>query len=212
MRSSRSSARRSSTRTAFSDSGSSRNRVLRDSKGPLTEKNGFSVVAPIRVSSPCLHRRQQGVLLRPVEAVHLVQEQDRPPPLLAQEGLGPVHGLAHVLHAGGDRGQAHEGPLGGPGDQAGQGGLARAGRAPKHRRAEPVGFDERPQRPARGQQVLLAHHLVEDCGRMRAASGPSVARRRSSAAWKRSAVKPALGRRCRTRAGPGRRRRRCRCA
>ncbi len=35
------------------------------------------------------------------------------------------------------------------------------GRRPEHGRAEPVGFDERPQGPAGGQQVLLPYHLVE---------------------------------------------------
>ena len=35
-----------------SSSGSSRNSVLRESSGPVSEKNGFSVVAPTRTSSP----------------------------------------------------------------------------------------------------------------------------------------------------------------
>ncbi len=51
-RSTSSSARRASTSSAASSSGSSRNSVLRESSGPVREKNGFSVVAPTRTSRP----------------------------------------------------------------------------------------------------------------------------------------------------------------
>ena len=43
--------------------------------------------------------RQQRVLLGAVEAVHLVEEQDRALALLAEAGPGPLGDLAHVLHA-----------------------------------------------------------------------------------------------------------------
>ena len=50
---------------------------MRDSSAELTSKYGFSVVAPISVSEPLLDRRQQRVLLGLVEAVDLVEEEDR---------------------------------------------------------------------------------------------------------------------------------------
>ena len=52
--------------------------------------------------------REQRVLLRAVEAVHLVEEQDRAAALLAHAGAGPLRDLADVLHAGGDRRQRLE--------------------------------------------------------------------------------------------------------
>ena len=43
--------------------------------------------------------REQRVLLGAVEAVHLVEEQDRALAVLAEAGPGPLDDLAHVLHA-----------------------------------------------------------------------------------------------------------------
>ena len=54
--------------------------------------------------------------------------------------------------------------LGGARDEAGDRRLAGAGRSPEHDRRQPVGLDERPQRPAGPEQVLLADHLVERAG------------------------------------------------
>ena len=51
-RSSSASARASELARSSSPSGSSRNSVLRDSSGPVSEKNGFSVVAPTSTSRP----------------------------------------------------------------------------------------------------------------------------------------------------------------
>ncbi len=61
---------------------------------------------------PLLDRGQQGVLLGAVEPVHLVEEQDGPPALLAEEAPGAVDDLPHVLHPGAHRRQGDE-PLGG---------------------------------------------------------------------------------------------------
>ena len=49
---------------------------------------------------PLLDVREQRVLLGAVEAVHLVEEEDRPPSLLAEPLTGALHDLAHVLHPG----------------------------------------------------------------------------------------------------------------
>src|SRR5581483_11544072 len=107
---------------------------------------------------------QEGVLLGAVEAVDLVEEQDRALALLTEAGPGPLHDLPHLLHAGGDGRHRLEGLGRGPGHQPGDGGLAGAGRAPEDARRQPVGLDQRPQRLARRQQVLLAGHLVEGAG------------------------------------------------
>ncbi len=48
----------------------------RESSGPMTSNDGFSVVAPIRVTVPSSTYGQDGVLLRLVEAVDLVDEED----------------------------------------------------------------------------------------------------------------------------------------
>ncbi len=67
----------------------------------MTSKYGFSVVAPISTSKPRLDRREQRVLLGLVEAVDLVEEQDRPLPALAQALLGRGElDLADVLDRG----------------------------------------------------------------------------------------------------------------
>ena len=105
--------------------------------------------------------RQQRVLLRAVEAVHLVEEQDRAPAVLAHAGPGPLGDLADVLHARGDRRQGLERLLGGARHQTGDGGLAGAGRTPQHHRREAIGLDEHPQRTARPEQLLLADDFVE---------------------------------------------------
>ena len=130
----------------------------------MSEKNGFSVVAPIEHEQTLLDVREQRVLLRAVEAVDLVEEEDRALALLAQAGAGALGDLAHVLHARGDGRQRLERLAGGAGDEAGDGGLAGAGRAPEDHRREPVGLDQDPQRLPGPEQVLLADDLVERAG------------------------------------------------
>ena len=110
---------------------------------------------------PFLHVREQRVLLGPVEAVHLVEEEDGAATLLAHAGAGALGDLAHVLDPGRDRRQRLERLAGRAGDEAGDGGLAGAGRSPEDHRREPVGLDEDAQRPAGPEQLLLADHLVE---------------------------------------------------
>ena len=66
------------------------------------------MVAPIEREEAVLDVREQRVLLGLVEAVDLVEEQDRALALLAQPAPGPLDDLAHVLHAGADGGQRLE--------------------------------------------------------------------------------------------------------
>ena len=114
---------------------------------------------------------QEGVLLGLVEAVDLVEEQDRAGALLAQAGPGPGHDLTDVLHPGRHRRQGLERLGRHPGDEAGKGGLARPRRAPEDHRRQPVGLDQLAQRAVGAEEVLLADHVVEGAGRRRAASG-----------------------------------------
>ena len=108
-----------------------------------------------------LHRWQERVLLGPVEAVNLVQEQHRAPPLLAEQPPGAFDGLADVFYPGRDCGQADEGPLRRPSYQPCERRLARTGRPPQDGRAQPVRFDQRPERSSRPEQALLADHIVQ---------------------------------------------------
>ncbi len=77
-----------------------------------------------------LDRRQQRVLLRLVEAMDLVEEQDGALVTLAEAVPRPLGDLPHVLDRGGDRRELHVGLGRGVGDQLGQRGLARARAAP----------------------------------------------------------------------------------
>ncbi len=135
--------------------------MLRLRSGGLTSKNGFSVVAPIIVKRAVLDRRQQTVLLRLVEAVDLVEEQDRAAAVLAQALTGPFDHLAHILDAGVDGAHLLEHPLRAAGDGERQGGLAGAGRPPEDGAGQPVLLDQPAQRLARADQVVLADDIVE---------------------------------------------------
>ena len=68
-------ARRNSSFTAAGCRALSTNTRQRDSSAAFTSKDGFSVVAPTKRQHTALHVRQQGVLLRLVEAMDLVHEQ-----------------------------------------------------------------------------------------------------------------------------------------
>ena len=110
---------------------------------------------------PGLHGRQQGVLLGLVEAVDLVEEQDRADVAFAKSGQGGRHHLSDVLDAGVHGREFHELLGGDPGDQPGQRGLAGARWPPEHHRREPVLLDEPPQWLFGPDEVLLADDVVE---------------------------------------------------
>ena len=106
-----------------------------------------------------LHRREQHVLLRLREAVHLVDEQHRrmAPRQLAACALQLG---ADLLDAGGDRRQLHEAAVGGLRHHGGDGGLAHPGRSPQeHRHRLPVG-EAAQRRPGR-EEVLLPDDLIQ---------------------------------------------------
>ncbi len=131
---------------------------------------------------PLLDERQERILLRLVEAVHLVDEQDGVAAMLLQHLLRLRDRLADVLHAGQHRRQRHELGIEGLRHQPRQRGLAHARRPPQDHRMQLAGLERQAQRPALAQQMRLADDFVdmlraqpfgERCGRLN--SGEQVA-------------------------------------
>ena len=109
---------------------------------------------------PGLDVRQKSVLLRLVEAVHLVDKQHRGAASAAQR-LRLLNRFTDFLHAREHGRQDDEVGLRCAGQQPRQRGLAHARRAPQDHRRQPTRIKGHPQGPARGQQVALAHHFVQ---------------------------------------------------
>ena len=94
----------------------------------------------------------------------LVEEQDRALPSLAEAVAGVLDGRPDVLHSGVHRRELLEGASGAAGDGERKRGLAGSGWAPEQHRRQPVALDERPQRPSRADEMLLADDVVERAG------------------------------------------------
>ena len=108
-----------------------------------------------------LHGRQERVLLRLVEAVDLVEEEDRrlvggAPPL-----LGTLDDGADLRPPGVDGGLLLEGGARGGGDDPCQRRLAGPGRAVEDHRVRLARLDRRAKRGPVPEQMLLPHELVE---------------------------------------------------
>ena len=112
---------------------------------------------------PLLDGRQQRVLLRLVEPVDLVEEEDRRAPA-ALALARPGDHLAHLRPPGVDRRELLERGVGVLGGHARERRLAGAGRAEQDHRVRAPGLDRRAQRRARAEQVLLADEVVERPG------------------------------------------------
>ena len=96
--------------------------------------------------------RQEGVLLRLVEAVHLVDEEDGAAARAARaRPAARLHRLADVLHAGEHRRERDELGVEGLRHQARERGLARAGRSPQDHRVRLAGLEREAQRLARAR-------------------------------------------------------------
>ena len=104
---------------------------------------------------------EERVLLRLVEAVHLVEEEDRALAALAEAVPGALERVAHVLHAGAHGAELLEGLARVGGDRLGQRRLPGARRPPEDHRRQPVGLHQRPQRLPRSEQVLLPDDVVQ---------------------------------------------------
>jgi hypothetical protein len=104
--------------------------------------------------------RQQRVLLALVEPMQLIDERDSAPPGFPQRfRLG--HEGTDVRNARAHRRELAPRPAGSIREQAGQGRLAGAGRAPQHHGGQMTGFHHPGQRPVITDQVALAHEVVE---------------------------------------------------
>ena len=107
-----------------------------------------------------LHVRQESILLRLIEAVNLVDENDGARAVLPRP-LGVGHHLLDFLDPSEDGGELDELRLGHVRDDLRQRGFARARRAPENQRARIVALDLRVQRLARSDEVLLPDKFVQ---------------------------------------------------
>ncbi len=109
---------------------------------------------------PLLDEGQETVLLGAVEAVDLVHEQQG---LLARRATHPgrLERLLQIGDAREDRANRLIFIARRLGQQAGDGGLAGAGRSPQNHGPQPSGLDHTPDRPALAQQMVLAHDLIQ---------------------------------------------------
>ena len=106
---------------------------------------------------------QKRVLLAFVEAVHLVDKQDRAAPLLAGQ-LGSLDRLADVFHATEYRADGEELCVKSLGHQPRHGGLAGARRPPKNAAVGLTRLKGQAQGHACAEQVLLPDHLGQGAG------------------------------------------------
>ena len=124
---------------------------------------------------------QERVLLRLVEPVDLVHEEDRALALKRQPVARRRDDLAELAHAAQDGAEGHEEALGRRGDDACNGRLPAPGWPPEDHRAHPVGRDGLHEERARREEVGLADDVRErarsntvgEGGAARAVSGQS---------------------------------------
>ena len=107
------------------------------------------------------HIRQESILLRFVEAMHLVEEQQRSLAGGTTTHLCRLHHFAHIFNARLHRRQLSKFGIGGLGYQARECGLARTRRAPEQGAVQSRAFGQAPQGLAGAQQVGLANHFRE---------------------------------------------------
>ena len=134
--------------------------MARESRAALSSKDGFSVVAPTSVIVAVFHVRQEAILLRAVEAMDLVDEQQRAAALLTLHARF-VEGFAQVLDAGEDRGQLFEYEVGFAGEQARDRGLAAARRTPEDEARQSPTFEQSRQFAVGPDEMVLAGDFRE---------------------------------------------------
>ncbi len=148
------------SRSSF-ECGSSSYSCARDRSAELTSKYGFSVVAPISVITPSSTAGSTRVLLRLVESVDLVEEEDRALSVRAEPLARARDHLAHLRDGRRHRRELLECRAGRVGDDAGQRRLAAAGRPVEDHRSDAVLLDREPERGSRAEHVLLADEVVD---------------------------------------------------
>ena len=113
---------------------------------------------------PLLDGPEQRILLRLVEAVDFVDEEERGP--LVEEALfaGRLDHFADLLDAGGDGRKGEEGPFELRGDDLGERGFAHARGTPEDERGNVSRFEELAEDAFRAYEVLLSDVFVEGFG------------------------------------------------
>ena len=147
---------------------------------------------PDQRHQPLLDRRQQRVLLRLVEAMDLVEEEDR---RLVRGPAALVRALDHGANlgaAGVDRRELLERPAAGGGDDPRQGRLPGARRPVEDRRVGLPGLDRGAQRRPLAQQVLLPDELLQRARSHPHRQGRLRRRNARSVAWRVAGVEQPL--------------------
>ena len=108
------------------------------------------------------HMRQEAVLLGTIEAMDLVDEQQRAPALLAAR-LGAVEGFAQILHAGEDGRKLLELELRLVGEQPRHRRLAGTRRPPEDEARQPAALEHARQGAAGTDELILS----DDLGKLR---------------------------------------------
>ena len=107
-----------------------------------------------------LHHGEEAVLLGAIEAMDLVDEEQRAAPGAAADPR-LVEQFFQIGHAREDRRHRHEVEPGLVGQQARHRGLARTRRAPKDQRTGVAAAEQPRQRPVRPDEMPLPRHLVQ---------------------------------------------------
>ena len=110
--------------------------------------------------APFLHKGEEGVLLRLVEAVDLIHKENG---ALAETAvfLRLLHDLFDLFYAAGDRGKVDEIRLGTVGYDAREGGLAHSRRTPEDHGADVVALDETAEHFSLAEEVFLPAILIQ---------------------------------------------------
>ena len=119
------------------------------------------------------------VLLRLVEAMDLVDEEDRPQAVRAEALSRAGDDSAHVVDTRGNSGDLLERGAGALGDDPRDRGLPRPGRPEEDHRRRAVLLDRDPERRSRPEHVALPDELVERVeagGALRVARSPLAGR------------------------------------
>ena len=154
------SARSSSSSSAASSSRRSTSTWQRDSSAPFSAKDGFSVVAPTRVTVPSSTTgRKPSCCARLKRWISSTNSSVPCPAPAAQPAL--VEGPLQVGDAGEHRRERDEDQPGPLRQQPGDGGLAHPGRAPEDERGQAAPRQHPRQRAGRAEQVVLPDHLLQ---------------------------------------------------
>ena len=169
------SARASSFSSASASSGLNTSTRARESSARVELEGRVLGRGADQRDGAVLHDRQEGVLLRAVEAMDLVDEQQRPLPRLAPRARrsktflrsATPEKIAEICSK--CRSVSSR-------EQPRHRGLAGARRPPEDERAERAGLQHAGERAVGAEQMVLPDDIGEPCGRSRSASGRGASR------------------------------------